>query len=64
MTIKAATISESETPPKVVPVHATPTGLDSSDECELPPGQSQGVPEDTPATIGSTSTTPTTIVDA
>jgi hypothetical protein len=63
VTIKG--IANSETPPKVVPVHATPTGLDSSDECQLPPGQGQGVPEETPATIGSTSTTTnTTLADA
>jgi hypothetical protein len=69
MTIKkAATISESETPPTVIPVQATPTGMDSGlnseDATQLPPGQTTGT-EGTPTTIGSTSTTTnTTLADA
>ncbi len=68
MTIKKApTISESETPPTVIPVQATPTGMDSGlnsdDSTQLPPGQTTGT-EGTAVPIGSTSTTATTIVEA
>jgi len=61
---KAATISEAERPPKVHPVQANNPALQPSDETQLPPGQSTGVPDEDAPTIGSTSTTTnTTLTD-